>query len=317
MEKGYANDLLRKRIVWCALFCTLAVIVVSPLVTGGPLSFYFYLMVWVTLASAMNIMAGFTGYIPFGFVAFYGIGAYATAIGVAKLGLPPLIALGLSALAGAVISVAFSPTLRLKGIYFAMVSLALAMICKLMISEVPESISGGSFGLVLASSNNPTAAYIAMASVMGVTLLTAFLISFSRLGIALRAIRDDAEAAEILSVNVGRSRLMAWLCAGTSASLVGGTEAWFTNIVDPEASFNILLSAKSLIYAMAGGLGTLSGPIVGPVSMMFIDNFIWQQFPLFNLFFLGAIIVILMLFFPRGLMGTAASKWPKLRRFIP
>lgn len=317
MNKGHTNDLRRKQIVWLVLVCALAITVLSPLVTGGPLSFYFYVMVWVTLASAMNVMAGFTGYIPFGFVAFYGIGAYATAIGVAKLGLSPVMALGLAAFAGAVMSLLFSPTLRLKGIYFAMVSLALAMICKLMISEVPESISGGSFGLVLASSNNPFAAYIAMACVMGATIVAAFLISFSRLGIALRAIRDDCEAAEILGVNLGRSRLIAWLCAGTSASLVGGVEAWFTNIVDPEASFNILISAKSLIYAMAGGLGTLSGPIIGAVFMMFIDDFIWQRFPLFNLFFLGAVIVALMLFLPRGFVGTIAAKWPNLRRFIP
>jgi branched-chain amino acid transport system permease protein len=317
MVEDHANDLRRKRIVWLVLVSILLVTVLSPLVTGGPLSFYFYVMLWVTMASAMNVMAGFTGYIPFGFVAFYGIGAYATAIGVAKLGLPPILALVLAAFAGASVSLLFSPTLRLKGIYFAMVSLALAMICKLMISEVPESISGGSFGIVLASSNNPFAAYVAMASVMAATLVAAYVISFSRLGIALRAIRDDSEAAEILGVNVGRSRLLAWLCAGTSGALVGGVEAWFTNIVDPEASFNILVSAKSLIYAMAGGLGTLSGPIVGAVSMMFIDDFIWQRFPLFNLFFLGAVIVALMLFLPRGIVGTIAAKWPNLRRFIP
>lgn len=269
------------------------------------------------MASAMNLMAGFTGYIPFGFVAFYGVGAYVTAVLTSKFEVPVILALIGAGVAGITLSLLLTPTLRLRGIYFAMVSLALAMICRLMVSEIPEEISGGSFGIVLAPSNNPTAAYLTMLLTMVAALTTAWIISTSRLGVALRAIRDDPEAAEVLGVNITIARLKVWVAAGTLASLVGGIEAWYTNLVDPEASFNILISVKSLIFAMVGGLGTLLGPLVGSFVMVWIDDFLWQRFPLLNLFFLGAAIVGLMLFMPRGIVGALIARWPHLRRFIP
>lgn len=311
------DDNRTKKRLWFGLLAVLAAALLVPPVLSYPLSFSFYLMLWITMASSMNLMAGLTGYIPFGYVAFYGVGAYATAISVSKFDAPIAVGLLGAVLIGAVLSLLLAPTLRLRGIYFAMVSLAFAMIGRLMISELPEEISGGSFGLVLAPKNNPTAAYLAMLATMLAVLCVAWFISSSRLGVALRAIRDDPEVAEVLGVNVTIARLKAWITAGTFASLVGGIEAWYTNLVDPDASFSILISAKSLIFAMAGGLGTLLGPLVGASMMVWIDDFIWQRFPLLNLFFLGAVIVGLMLFMPRGIVGAAIGRWPHLRRFIP
>ena len=115
------------------------------------IAFHFYLMLWITMATAFNVAAGFSGYMPFGFVAFYGVGAFTTAILVKSLGFPVLLALPFSGVAGVVLGLLFAPTLRLSGIYFAIVSLALAGICRLVISNMPEEITGGSFGLQLGS----------------------------------------------------------------------------------------------------------------------------------------------------------------------
>lgn len=288
---------------------------VIPLFAGN-FSFAFYAMVWIVMCSALNIMAGFTGYMPFGFVAFYGVGAYATGISLKIFGLPVGIGILVAAVGGMVLSILFSPTLRLRGVYFGIVSLALATVCRLVIINLPTSITGGSAGLILSAANDPRSSYYAMLLLMIATLVTVLWLSASRLGKLLRAIRDDAEAAEVLGVNVRSARLKAWLLTAAFASTVGGIEAWYTNVVDPEAAFNMLISVKSIVYAMAGGFGTVIGPVVGALALMGIDELIWQRFPLLNMLLLGLLILGLITFAPHGLVGSAIKRWPTLRRYI-
>lgn len=284
---------------------------------GLNLAFHFYLMLWITMASAFNVAAGFSGYMPFGYVAFYGVGAFTTAILVQKLGFPVLAALPFSGVAGVVLGLLFAPTLRLSGIYFAIVSLALAGICRLVISNMPEEITGGSFGLQLGSRAEPLLSFYVMMAVMLLALGSILWLSRSRLGKALRAVRDDAEAADMMGVNVVRVRLYGWLIAAFFPALCGGIEAWYTNVVDTETAFNTLITAKTVIYAVAGGLGTVTGPIVGAVGMVWLDELIWRRFPLVNLLILGVATVLLVLFLPRGMVGTLLRRRPQWRRYIP
>ncbi|MGH8708245.1 MAG: branched-chain amino acid ABC transporter permease, partial [Burkholderiales bacterium] len=281
------------------------------------IAFHFYLMLWITMASAFNVAAGFSGYMPFGFVAFYGVGAFTTAILVKSLGFAVLLALPFSGLAGVVLGLLFAPTLRLSGIYFAIVSLALAGICRLVISNMPQEITGGSFGLQLGSRAEPVHSFYVMMAVMLLALGVILWLSRSRLGKALRAVRDDAEAADMMGVNVTRVRLYGWLIAAFFPALCGGVEAWYTNVVDTETAFNTLTTAKTVIYAVAGGLGTVTGPIVGSVVMVWLDELIWRQFPLLNLLILGVATVLLVLFLPRGIVGTVLRRRPEWRRYIP
>jgi branched-chain amino acid transport system permease protein len=281
------------------------------------LAFHFYLMLWITMASAFNVAAGFSGYMPFGFVAFYGVGAFTTAILVKSLGFPVLAALPFSGAAGVVLGLLFAPTLRLSGIYFAIVSLALAGICRLVITNMPEDITGGSFGLQLGSRAEPVHSFYVMMGVMLGALGTILWLSRSRLGKALRAVRDDAEAADMMGVNVTRVRLYGWLIAAFFPALCGGVEAWYTNVVDTETAFNTLTTAKTVIYAVAGGLGTVTGPIVGSIIMVWLDELIWRRFPLLNLLILGVATVLLVLFLPRGIVGTVLRRRPQWRRYVP
>jgi len=281
------------------------------------LAFHFYLMLWITMASAFNVAAGFAGYMPFGFVAFYGVGAFTTAILVKSLAFPVLAALPFSGLAGVVLGLLFAPTLRLSGIYFAIVSLALAGICRLVIANLPEEITGGSFGLHLGSRAEPVLSFYVMMAVMLVALGTILWLSRSRLGKALRAVRDDAEAADMMGVNVTRVRLYGWLIAALFPALCGGIEAWYTNVVDTETAFSTLTTAKTVIYAVAGGLGTVTGPILGAIVMGWLDELIWRQFPRLNLLILGVATILLVLFLPRGIVGTLLRWRPRWRRYVP
>ena len=306
---------IRNLLWWSVLAALVAWLAAVPLL-GGSISFFFFLMLWVTMASAFNIISGFTGYMPFGYVAFYGVGAFTTAILTRKLGVPLALSIPAAGLAGVLLSLLFAPTLKLSGIYFAIVSLSLSIICRLAITNMPEAWTGGSYGIQLGARAEPVKSFYAMLAVMVACLLTVTWLARSRLGKALRAIRDDADAAEAMGVDVPRVRLYAWMLAALFPSLCGGIEAWYTNVVDAESAFNVLITAKTIIYATAGGLGTVMGPVVGAVVLVWVDELIWQRFPLLNLFLLGLAIVLLIQFMPRGIVGGLLRAYPRLRRFV-
>jgi branched-chain amino acid transport system permease protein len=305
-----------RNLLWWSLFAVLVVWLAAAPLLGASISFLFFLMLWVTMASAFNIISGFAGYMPFGYVAFYGVGAFTTAILTRKLGVPLALSIPAAGLAGVILSLLFAPTLRLSGIYFAIVSLALSIICRLAITNMPEAWTGGSYGIQLGAHAEPLKSFYVMLAVMVACLLTVAWLANSRLGKALKAIRDDAEAADAMGVNVPRARLYAWMLAALFPSLCGGVEAWYTNVVDTESAFNVLITAKAIIYATAGGLGTVMGPVVGAVVLVWLDELIWQRFPVLNLFLLGFAIVLLIQFMPRGIVGAALRARPRLRRFV-
>lgn len=306
---------LRTRIAIASFIVLAAILALVPGTTSN-ISFAFYLMLWITMASAMNICVGFTGYLPFGYVVFYGVGAYATGICYKVLHLPILPSLLAAGAVGILISLLFAPTLRLRGVYFGIVSLALASIIRLLISNLPQDYTGGSMGLILSAANNPVPSYYAMLAVMAGCLATVIWLSVSPLGKALKAIRDDDAAAACIGIHVPRTRLKAWMLAALFPALAGGVEAWYTNVVDPEYAFHVLITAKSIIYAMAGGFGTILGPVVGTLALLGIDHLIWQKFPVLNLLLLGLVIVLLMLFLPRGIVGSLLKRYPHLRQYI-
>ena len=180
----------------------------------------------------------------------------------------------------------------------------------------PEELTGGSHGLNLGAKTERTEGYYAMLLVLVLSLMTVTWLARSRLGKALKAIRDDAEAADAMGVNVQRSRLYAWLMSALFASLCGGVQAWFTGALDPITAFDVLVTAKTVIYAMAGGLATVTGPVVGTVILVWVDELIWREFPILNNFLLGLIIALLILFMPRGIVGTIMQRFPRTRRLI-
>lgn len=322
-RKSVADDLCAehraraiRRSIWYALVAVVvAVCALAPTIDAN-LSFFFALMMWVSLATGINFIAGFTGYMPFGYVAFYGVGTYTTAVLVKMLGVSVYLAVPAAGVAGVMLALLIAPTLRLGGIYFAIVSLSLAIICQRAIALMPEEITGGSHGINLGVTTVREHGYYAMLIVLALSLACAAWLADSRLGKALRAIRDDPEAADAMGVNVPRSRLAAWCLAALFPGLAGGVQAWFTGALDPATAFDVLITAKTVIYAMAGGLGTVMGPLVGTVVLVWVDELIWRQFPVLNNFLLGLIIAVLILFMPRGLIGSLMQRFPKIRRYV-
>lgn len=302
--------------IWCLTLAGISLIAVSiPAVSAG-VSFWFYLFQWIALASALNLMAGMTGYVPFGFAAFFGIGAYAAAVLSQFHHAPTWAALVGATAAGALLAVLFAPTLRLRGVFFSVVSLSLAIVLRSVIVLLPEDVAGGSSGITITGRHDPILLYYLMVAVSMGAVAIATAISVTPHGLRLKAIGDDLDAAQIIGVNAKGLRLAMWMLSGTIAAVCGALEGLYSSAIDPAAAFNILISTKAIIYAALGGLGTVMGPVVGAVLMTITDELIWARFPIANLFILGLIVAATVLFFPRGIVGSLLQRHPRFRRWF-
>jgi len=279
-------------------------------------SFFFYLMVWICMALSLNIIYGFTGYLPFGYVAFYGIGAYTAAILYTRFNTPMELGVLVGAGTGVLLALLFIPTLKLRGIYFAIVNLALSESLKIIIANCPEEITGGSFGISLAKAYNPLMSYYVMLGIMVASFITNWLLSKSKLGVALKAIKSNPDAAEAIGIDAARCRLYAWILASVYPAFIGGLDAWYTAVIDPASSFNPLITARSIAYPLAGGMGTIMGPVIGSILLYTIDDVIWSVFPLINLVILGLLIALLIGLIPDGVIGVLRRRYLYLREIL-
>ena len=281
-------------------------LVLGILLVIGPFylspSFLFYFMFWTSLALALNIIFGFTGYVPFGYFGFYGVGSYAAAMGFIHLNIPMLAAILLSLLAGVALAVLFLPMLRLEGIYFAIANFAGAFAIGIAIKQTPRDLTGGASGLELAQAYEPMTTYYAMFVVTVAVVVVSLWLRHSRTGLLLRAIREDPVAAESCGVNRGRLRSVAWLISAAFAGIIGGLDAWNTAVVDPDSAFDVMISVKPFLYSIFGGVGTVLGPIIGSGSLYLIDTAIWRSLPTGSFLLTGLVLMLVVLLLPRGLI---------------
>lgn len=279
------------------------VLAVAPVVGGLDTSYLFYLMFWVAMALSVNLVFGYTGYIPFGYFAFYGVGAYGTAMAFIHLQLPMVGAVLVGGGLGVVLGVIFLPMFRVEGIYFAIATFAAAWAIKIGITLTPEGLTGAATGLYVSQAYDPTATYYAMFVVTVAVVLTTLWLDRSRYGTMLRAMRDDPIAVEMSGINRARLRSFAWMLSVFFPAIIGGIDTWNTTVISPEGGFDVLLSIKPILYALFGGPGTLLGPILGASTLYVIDDILWSALPLGSYFVTGIMLMVVVLVFPRGILG--------------
>ncbi|MEK6712056.1 MAG: branched-chain amino acid ABC transporter permease [Nitrospinota bacterium] len=271
-------------------------------------SFFMFMMMYVVLASSWNIISGFTGYISFGHVVFYGIGSYATAILVADYGWNwvPTLFVGAALVLVVAIVIGF-PVLRLKGPYFAIAMLGAAEGTRVL-ANVWDGLTHGGEGISMPNVENSFPTYFAMLIVMVATILVSYWVGHSRFGIRLNAIREDEVAAESLGVNTTFYKMAAFVLSAIPAAAAGGIQATKILYIDPPNSFFILVTVYMKLFAMFGGKGTVIGPIIGTVILFSVQEFTWARFPTAHLFVFGLFIILVARFMPRGLMGFAIDR---------
>ena len=271
-------------------------------------SFVLFTMMYVVLALSWNIISGFTGYTSFGHVAFYGIGAYATAILVADYQWPWLATLAVAAAVGALVALGIGyPVLRLKGPYFAIAMLGTAEGTR-VVATVWDDLTHGGLGISLPSAETSWATYYAMLALMGVTIVVAYVVGHSRFGVRLNAIREDEVAAEALGINATAYKLGAFILSAIFPAVAGGIQAYKVLYIDPPSVFFVQITIAMALMSMLGGKGTVIGPILGAIVLYTVQELTWVNFPTAHLIAYGLFIVVVARFMPRGLMGFAIDR---------
>ncbi len=277
----------------------------------------FILLQLLALAISFNLIAGYVRYVSFGHVAFFGVGAYVTAVLIWRLGLPPLLCVFAGGLGAALVAAVVGiPTLRLRGTYFAIATIALNEAIKGSILILPDDVAGGAHGIPQPAIYDPmTSYYVLLIITMGALIVMHFLIS-SRMGLRFRSIGEDEAAASVMGINTVGVKLLGFMLSAFLAGLVGGMNFWYTAYVEPVSAFNIRLSISMMAMALLGGLGTLFGPVLGALALFPIEQFLWVSLPELYLMVLGAIIALFVVFLPQGIMGFVRSKFSQLRAYI-
>lgn len=264
------------------------------------------------VAQGLNLMAGYTGYLAFGNVVFFGVGGYATAILMVRFGLPFAAAatLGVAVcVSGALIL--GPPLLQLKGHYFAIATLALNEAIKEVAANA-TAITGGGMGLSL-----PLPAGGPLANAMRFYWLTLALaalcgwitweFSRRRLGLGCRAIRDLESRAEAGGLHTMRHKTLAWMLSAAMTGAAGAVQAWWLTYIDAPSMFDLALTVKAFAVLLIGGLGTVLGPVLGAFFIEILGTLTWSHLLNWHLGANGAVIVGLILLFPDGLEAGAGG----------
>jgi len=285
------------------LVAVVAAFALAPRVYSNQL-LLFNTIVYLVLAQGLNIIYGFTGYLPFGYVGFFGAGAYGFSLAVIHWHTPPLAALAVGVLVAVALALILTPLLRLSGAYFAVANLA-ASEAVLQIVSNPNltDFTKGPYGISLEKIYNPTLSYGAAIVTLAFTLAIVVYLRSSRFGLALQAIREDAISAGMVGVDVVRGRVLAWLLSALVAGLIGGIFAWYVSVFYPETVFDLGISIFAVVFALFGGTATLVGPILGVLILYGIYNVIGISTPAYFQLIYGLLIVLLILFLPNGIVS--------------
>jgi len=307
-----------KRAAWIAgVVVVLAVLAVAPLVLPSyRTTFLLLTFMYVTLASSWNIIAGYTGYASFGHAAFFGLGAYTAALLMMRLDAHWLLASLAGAVLAALVAMPLGYTLlRLRGPYFAIAMLGLAAAFE-VVALTWESLTRGGSGLNLRPALNLMQVYYAMATAMVAVIALSTWIVSSKFGLRLLAIREDEVAAEAMGINTTAHKVSAFVLSAFFPGLVGGFYAWHLSYIDPNSVFRPIISIGMVIMTMFGGIGTVTGPIIGAVLLNGVSEITWARLPEFHRGVYGALIIAVILFMPGG-VAKVLRRWnlmPRNRR---
>lgn len=284
------------------------------IVSAFMVQFLINLFMMAILAESWNIIGGFTGYASFGNVAFFGIGAYTTGVLLTRVEFPFALALpaaGIVAmLFGAVVGL---PILRLKGHYFAIATLGVAETMREVVYNL--EFTGKGTGLVMPIVRNPLIFFYSMLGILAAVTLVNWWLSASRFGYGLVAIREDEDAAAVMGINTPLYKTIAFAMSGFFTGLAGGVYAYWITFIDPEAVFKVIITVQLLIMAVFGGTGTVLGPLLGALVLSAVSELLATQLVTLAELFNGFIIILVVLFMPKGLTDLIRQRAFSLRYF--
>jgi branched-chain amino acid transport system permease protein len=278
----------------------------------------------VMLAQAWNILGGYGGYLNLGMAAFFGVGAYAAGILYNLFGWSPLATAVLGGAGAVLLAVAIGvPSLRIRGVYFAILTLVLTFLMQRLAFNVP--LTQGALGIFLPPMGmDPRRVeqtfYMIFLALAVISIVVAALVEHSRFGYALEAIREDEDAAEILGVRTNRTKMNAFAIGAFMAGVAGAVFASRVAFIDPDAAFDVSISVNPVLMATYGGAGTWQGPIIGAPLVVILGEVLRVTFGGLGIFgrtgvpaeasrlVFGAVLIVVALFARQGVMGVIRPK---------
>jgi len=342
-----ARQVLRSWKVWAGVLGLVFLLLIPFLnIAGGYLqTLGFLTFLYVILSTAWNILGGYTGQISFGHATFYGLGAYTTSI-LALRGVPELLTIPIAGIVASFYGLLWGyPCLRLRGQYFAIATIGVGEATRLLMLNMDDLIknnqllkgllqkgvlTGGATGLMLPTPTDireyATGFYYGVMVLMFVALLISWWVKNSKFGLGLFAINMDIDAAETVGVNTTRYKIFGLLLSAFLVGIGGSIYALYVFYIDPQTVFGFPMSIAMVLMPTIGGVGTLTGPILGAVVYIVVQDriltanldlgFIKLSLSTMHLLVYGGLLVLIILFEPKGLVGMyrRLSKWWEKRR---
>ena len=318
--KFYLSFRLSEKI---AAIITFVVVLSLPFVLSfNPyyLSIFISALILGSVSLAWNLLAGGCGQVSFGHAAFFGIGAYASALLVMKAGWNPFLAMVAAAIIGVLGALIIGiPAFRLRGPYFALSILGFAEVMKLLtlnltsltegskgifnISSLPSITLGGmTFEFYISRTTN----YYLAAALMFAIYLVIYVLQHSNTGLAMSAVRGDEETAAGIGVPVFRTKVTALTVSAFCTALTGAFYTHYVHFLHPDSAFDGYWSVMPIVGSLFGGIGTLIGPSIGALVITGLDEFIFKRFfETGHKLFFGLLLAIVIVWAPVGLLG----KW--------
>jgi branched-chain amino acid transport system permease protein len=261
------------------------------------------ILMYAAMAYGWNLIGGYTGYVSFGNVTFFGLGAYCSAL-LSTHGVDNLFAFVALAIVvnGAFAALVGLPVLRLRGHYFGIATLGIG----LAVSDIIENLDalGGSSGLRLKQVDDAHffVYYYAMWAVALAAMLGTYVIARSKLGYAFVAIRENEDAAAVLGISATRYKVTAWAISAMMAGAAGAIFAPANGFIEPSITFAVDSNVFPIVMTILGGIGTVAGPFIGALLLAGANELLQRYFVNGHTLFFGAMIVLVVLLLPRGLV---------------
>ena len=279
-------------------------------------------LVWVIAAQGQNLIQGYTGYVSIVQAGFMGIGAYSTALMGIHFGLPVWLTIALAPFVTAIFALLTGyPSLRVKGHYFAIVTLAFNMVIFIVLMNYSELTQGeagitgipkpGSKDGLLNFRDREVYYYFVLIVATLVTILAALIVR-SRIGKVLVAIRQNEDLVGSTGIAAWKYKLFAFVTSAMYAGLAGAIYAHYQSFINPEI-FGLAQSLDAILAVIVGGSGTIAGPIIGAFFVVFLPEYL-RFADSFRLILYGLVLVLATIFMPRGIVGLFGDLWSLVSR---
>lgn len=270
-------------------------------------SFFLFLLMWVSLSQSFNIFTGLTGYVNFGFVVFYGLGAYGMTLSLIYLDLPIYVSILIGGVVASLFALAVSlPILRLRGAYFAIAMLGLAQAIFVIFDNWSFVNSATGFTIPV-KYYNLNLQYYSMLIIAVITIILFVLIERSKLGLALKAIKQNEDAAISIGINSALYKSLTLAISAFLTGVTGGIAIWSITIIDPPSAFDTTVTLTVISMSMLGGLSTLLGPVIGASILYSLEYYLGIRYPFIHLIVFGIVIIVVVLAMPNGIIGALRS----------